>query len=128
MMNVLTFTAYMCQYVSKLWNWYVKNVIRIFQTKTVQNSEIIYLRIGSNCSRRRALHFNERALCLTKGHLDNPGQVKVEYLLIESNFWQVSFILRKIFFFKKGTFNEAFNPQTLYLSKIGPGCFVSHSQ
>ena len=39
------------------------------------------------------------------------------------------------FFFKKGTFNKAFDPQTLYLSRIGPvlaciimGIIVIHLQ
>ena len=62
-------------------------------------------------------------LCLTKGHLDNPeGQVEVESSLIGSSFL-ISFIdikKKKIFFFKKGTFNEASDLWMLYLSKIGP--------
>ena len=57
-------------------------------------------------------------LCLTKGHMDNPeGQVDAESPLIGSYFCS----LRKIFFFKKCTFNKASDLQALYLSKIGPG-------
>ena len=56
-------------------------------------------------------------LCLTKGHLGNPEwQVEVESEVI----FEVSIILRKLIFFKKGTFNKASDPQTLYFSKIGP--------
>ena len=59
-------------------------------------------------------------LCLTKGHLDNPeGQVKV--VPPNRKLFLISFIhIRKNVFFKNGTFNEASNPQTLYLCKICP--------
>ena len=61
-------------------------------------------------------------LCLTKGHLNiSEGQVEVDSPLIRNYFWYFSFILRKkIFFSEKDTFNEAPDPWTLYLSKIGP--------
>ena len=39
----------------------------------------------------------------------------------------VNFKLRKVFFFKKGTFNEASNPYVLYLSKLHPGSTLNTS-
>ena len=63
-------------------------------------------------------------LCLTKGHLDNPeGQVEVESPLIEVIFNKFHLYYKMIFFQKKGTFCEAFDPRTLYLSKIGPDTY-----
>ena len=59
-------------------------------------------------------------LCLRKGHLDNPeGLVELEHP--SRNMFLTRFIQIGIFFFKKGFFNEASDPWTLYLSKIGPG-------
>ena len=64
----------------------------------------------------------KRHLRLTNKHLDHPeGQVEVEFPLMGSYFL-ISFIYIKknSFFFKKGTFNEASDPPTLYLFKIVP--------
>ena len=59
---------------------------------------------------------------MTKGHLDHPeGQVEVDSPPNRKLFL-ISFIyIEQNIFFEKGTFNEASNPRTLYLIKIGPG-------
>ena len=64
-------------------------------------------------------------LSLIKRHLDNQErQLGVEPpSLIDGYFWQISFVLGKMFF-KKGTFNEGSNPWMLYLSKICPVCWM----
>ena len=59
-------------------------------------------------------------ICLTKGNLDYPGgQVEVQSPLTGNCFGDFWFKSRKSFFSKRTLFNEASNPQTLYLSKIG---------
>ena len=37
-------------------------------------------------------------------------------------------IEKRNFFFKKGTFNEAYDAWMLYLSKIGPACSYKYSR
>ena len=59
-------------------------------------------------------------LCLTKGNLDYPEKlVEVESSLTGSCFWDFWF-KPKVFFSKRALFNETSDPQTLFLSKIGP--------
>ena len=63
----------------------------------------------------------KRHLCLTKGNLDYPEKlVEVESSLTGSCFWDFWFKSRKVFFSKRALFNETSDPQTLFLSKIGP--------
>ena len=58
--------------------------------------------------------------CLTKEHLDHPeGQVEVESLPNWKLFLTRNSNQEKIFFFKMSTSNEASDPRTLYLYKIG---------
>ena len=64
-------------------------------------------------------------LFLTKGHSDNPdGQVEVIPLLI-GLFLKSLIETKNMFFFKKGTFNNASDPRTLYLFKIGPAMYIT---
>ena len=69
-----------------------------------------------------ALRFNKRAPLFDKKALGlSEGQLEVESPLTRSCFWHFWFKSRKTIFPKKSTFNEASDPLTLYLSKVGPG-------
>ena len=62
-------------------------------------------------------------LRLTKGHLDNPeGEVEVEFIYqIKISLRITNLSFHSVFFFNKGTVNEASDNWMLYLSYIVPG-------
>ena len=59
--------------------------------------------------------------CLTKGHLDQKGGWRSNLPLLEVVFCHLTLLIQILFFFfsKRVLFNEASDPRTLYLSKIG---------
>ena len=61
-------------------------------------------------------------LCLTKGHnwTIQKDRWRLNSTKSEVIFDKFYIYIKKEFFFKKSTFNEASNPRMLYLSKIGP--------
>ena len=83
-----------------------KNVLKIFQTKKMKNSEIVYLkwRIESNCSWKRVLHFNKRAPLFDKRALGLSRRVAEGWILSNRKFWLTLLIqIKKKFFFSKCT-------------------------
>ena len=61
-------------------------------------------------------------ICLAEGYLGNQEEhMEVEYPLHQKLFSTLLIqIKEKLFFSKRAVFNEVSNPQTFYLSKIGP--------
>ena len=97
--------------------------LKTFQKKKEKLKKYLFeiKEFNENILRTRFFTSIKGELCVTKGHLGNQeGQVTIEYPLIRICFLHLIQIEKKNFS-RRVLFKETSHPQSLYLSKIGPG-------